>query len=99
MILEVAILDVVPGRSAEFEAAFAQAQPLIAASPGYRRHQLRRCVEARDRYLLLVWWQDLASHTKGFRGGPAYPRWNALLHPFHPFPTVEHYAPLFGDSD
>jgi heme-degrading monooxygenase HmoA len=30
MILEVAILDVKPGQEAEFEAAFAQAQAIIA---------------------------------------------------------------------
>jgi heme-degrading monooxygenase HmoA len=94
-VLEVAILDVRPDRTAEFEAAFAEAQAIIAASPGYQRHELRRCVEAANRYLLLVWWRDLESHTQGFRGSPAYRRWKALLHHFYdPFPTVEHYTPL-----
>jgi heme-degrading monooxygenase HmoA len=96
MVLEVAILDVRPDRTAEFEAAFSEAQTILASSPGYRRHELRRCVEASNRYLLLVWWRDLASHTQGFRESPAYQRWKALLHPFYdPFPTVEHYAPLY----
>jgi heme-degrading monooxygenase HmoA len=35
MILEVAILDVKPGREAEFEAAFAGAQAIIVEMPGY----------------------------------------------------------------
>jgi heme-degrading monooxygenase HmoA len=95
MVLEVAILNVRPDLTAEFEAAFAEAQAIIAASPGYQRHELRRCVEASHRYLLLVWWRDLASHTEGFRGSPAYQRWKALLHHFYdPFPTVEHYTLL-----
>jgi heme-degrading monooxygenase HmoA len=93
MILEVAVLDVRPGREREFEAAFAEAAPIIAAMPGCRSHQLQRCVEKPHRYLLLVDWDTLEAHTVGFRGSPQYQRWKALLHPFYdPFPTVLHYT-------
>ena len=93
MVLEVAILNVRRGESAAFEAAFHEAHPILAASRGYERHELRRCVEAADRYLLLVWWDSLESHTEGFRGSPGYARWRELLHRFYdPFPTVEHYV-------
>jgi heme-degrading monooxygenase HmoA len=96
-VLEVAILDVVPGESDAFEAAFREAEPILAASSGYRRHELRRCVEARDRYLLLVWWDSLESHTQGFRRSAGYQRWRELLHRFYdPFPTVEHYVVVSG---
>ena len=92
-ILELARLDVRPGQAATFEAAFEQAEALIAAAPGYRRHELQRCLEDENRYLLLVWWDTLESHTEGFRGSPDYQRWKALLHHFYdPFPEVEHYA-------
>ncbi|MBM4243864.1 MAG: antibiotic biosynthesis monooxygenase [Deltaproteobacteria bacterium] len=93
MILEVAVLDVRPGESAAFEAAFREAQAIIASMPGYRSHQLQRCVENADRYLLLVEWDTLEAHTVGFRGSAEYQRWKALLHRFYdPFPTVEHYV-------
>ena len=96
MILEVAVLDVIPNRTADFEEAFAEAQAIISAMAGYRRHELQRCVETAGRYLLLIWWQDLESHTIGFRGSPEYQRWKQLLHHFYePFPTVEHYLPLY----
>jgi len=99
MVLEVAILDVRAGESERFEAAFREAQAILAASPGYQRHELRRCLEGADRYLLLVWWDRLESHTEGFRGSPAYARWRELLHRFYdPFPTVEHYVPVPGAS-
>lgn len=92
MILEVAMLDVIAGREAEFQTAFAQAQPIIASMRGYRRHELRRCLEEPSRYLLLVEWETLEDHTVGFRTSPEYQRWKALLHHFYdPFPTVEHY--------
>jgi heme-degrading monooxygenase HmoA len=97
MILEVAILDVRPGEAEAFETAFVEAQEIISQSPGYRGHELRRCMEGSDRYLLLVWWDTLESHTVGFRKSPDYQRWRALLHHFYePFPKVEHYEPLLG---
>ena len=79
MILEVAVLDVRPGETEAFEAAFRQAQSIIASMPGYRSHQLQRCVENADRYLLLVEWDTLEAHTVGFRQSEEYQRWKALL--------------------
>lgn len=94
MILEAAILTVRPERDAAFAAALVQAQPLIAASPGFRGMEVRPCVEQSHRYLLLVWWQRLADHTEGFRKSERYQDWKALLHSFYdPFPTVEHFGP------
>ncbi len=93
MILEVAILNVIPGREAEFEAAFRQAQGIISSMEGYLSHQLQRCLERSNRYLLLVNWQTLEHHTEGFRGSAEYQAWRRLLHHFYdPFPEVEHYS-------
>ena len=95
MILEVAILNVRAGQNAEFEAAFLQASPIIAAMRGYVSHELQRCVETPGRYILLVRWQTLEDHTIGFRQSPQYQQWRRLLHHFYdPFPVVEHYEPL-----
>lgn len=92
MILEVAILDVVPSREADFESSFAQASSIIASMPGYISHQLQHCVEKHNRYILLVQWETLEDHTVGFRGSAEYQEWKKLLHHFYePFPTVEHY--------
>ncbi len=97
MVLEVATLKLRPGESTAFEAAFREAQVLLASSPGYQRHELRRCLETVDQYLLLVWWDSLESHTHGFRRSPEYERWRALLHHFYdPVPTVEHYVAVPG---
>jgi heme-degrading monooxygenase HmoA len=92
MILEVAILDVIPSQESEFQAAFANASPIISAMQGYVSHQLQRCVEKQNRYILLVNWEKLEDHTIGFRGSEGYQEWRKLLHHFYdPFPTVEHY--------
>jgi heme-degrading monooxygenase HmoA len=92
MILEVAILNVRDGQAEEFEAAFRQASPIIASMRGYLAHELQRCLEAPNRYILLVRWETLEDHTVGFRQSAEYQEWKRLLHHFYdPFPTVEHY--------
>lgn len=96
MILETAVLNVKPGHTVAFEAAFAQAQQIIAQMPGYVEHELQRCLEVENQYLLLVCWQTLEDHTVGFRQSAAYQEWKHLLHHFYdPFPTVLHYNRLF----
>ena len=96
MLLEVAILQVKVGGTAAFEAAFAQAQTIIAKMPGYVSHELQKCLEVPDQYILLVRWQTLEDHTIGFRQSAEYQQWKALLHHFYdPFPTVEHYERIF----
>jgi len=92
MILEVAILDVIPGKEFEFQAAFEQASPIIASMKGYVSHQLQRCIEIDSRYILLVNWETLEDHTVGFRGSKEYQEWKRILHHFYdPFPIVDHY--------
>ena len=92
MILELAVLDVIPGKEDEFQRAFAKAQSIIASMPGYVSHDLKRCIENASRYVLLVNWNTLEDHTEGFRGSAQYLEWKALLHHFYdPFPVVEHY--------
>lgn len=94
--LEVAILNIIPGQEAEFEIAFRAASAIISRMEGYRSHQLQHCVEDASRYLLLVNWQSLEAHTIGFRASPHYQEWKKLLHHFYsPFPVVEHYDLVF----
>lgn len=42
MILEVAILEIKPGLTQEFETAFKTASPIIASMPGYISHELQQ---------------------------------------------------------
>jgi heme-degrading monooxygenase HmoA len=93
MILEVATLQIKPGQTAAFEAAFAQAQRIIASMPGYLGHELLHGIEDDHQYVLLVRWATLEDHTIGFRQSPQYQEWRTLLHHFYdPFPTVLHYT-------
>ena len=92
MILEVAILHVRQGQGDAFEAAFSEAQTIISSMAGYLGHELQRCLEVPNKYILLVRWQSVKDHEDGFRRSPEYQEWKRLLHHFYdPFPTVEHF--------
>ncbi|SDD43534.1 Heme-degrading monooxygenase HmoA [Paenibacillus sp. UNCCL117] len=95
MILEVAILQIKPGMASEFESSFRKASSIISSMRGYIEHELQKCVETDNKYILLVRWETLKDHTVGFRGSADYQQWKELLHHFYdPFPEVEHYIKI-----
>jgi heme-degrading monooxygenase HmoA len=97
VVLELATLNVLPGRESEFEAAFSQARGLISSMPGFLSLELGRHTQAPNRYVLLVKWRSVEDHSvedhsHGFRTSQEYLEWSRLLHHFYePFPTVEYY--------
>ena len=93
MVLEQAVISVVPGREADFEAAFSRGKEVISASPGFVRATLSRGVESPSTYVLLVEWKRLEDHTEVFRGSPAFDEWRALVGPFFASPPdVQHFV-------
>ncbi len=98
-VLEVAILDIKEGLEKNFEDTFNKAQGVIMGIDGYLSHELQKCIEKHNRYILLVRWKTLEAHTTVFRKSEQYKEWKSLLHHFYePFPEVEHYQLVFGNS-
>lgn len=98
MILEVAMLQVKPGLTVEFEHSFRIASKIISSMKGYISHELQKCLEDQNKYVLLVRWESLEDHTVGFRGSEEYQEWRKLLHHFYePFPVVEHFEQVSID--
>ena len=97
MILEVVRLDIKPGQTLEFESAFSEAKLIISSMKGYLSHQLQKCLEKPNRYILLVNWETLEDHTEGFRGSVEYQEWRRLLNHFYePSVEVTHYELVSG---
>jgi len=92
-ILERALFAIKPGKTEEFAGAFTKARKLLEATPGFQRLEMRRGLEAPETFLLLVWWDSVEAHMKGFRESPAITEWRALLSPFFAAtPRMEHYG-------
>ncbi len=93
MILEVAILHIVEGEEQNFENDFKIASQYICSINGYMNHTLNKCLEVECKYILLVNWENLESHTISFRQSEEYIEWKKLLHHYYEsFPVVEHYT-------
>jgi heme-degrading monooxygenase HmoA len=96
MITEIASLKIVTGETIAFENAFNKARQIISAMKGFKELELQKCLEETEKYLLIVRWEKLEDHTKGFRKSESYAEWKKLRHHFYnPFPTVEHYVSIF----
>lgn len=99
MILEIAMLDVKPGMEEQFEIDFKIASTYISAIKGYLEHSLQKCIEQKNKYVLLVEWETLENHTVDFRHSVEYLEWKKLLHHYYdPFPNVEHFEKVFENK-
>jgi heme-degrading monooxygenase HmoA len=92
VILERALFAIKPGQGKQFEAAYAKARVFIEAAQGCAKAEMRAGIDNPDNYLLLVWWDSVDDHMKGFRESAAFQEWRALLGPFFASPpAMEHY--------
>lgn len=99
MVLELAILNVKNGQEEQFEKDFVIAGQYISSIKGYVGHSLQKCIEQKNKYILLVNWMHLDDHTIGFRQSAQYLEWKRLLHHYYdPFPTVEHYETVLENK-
>jgi len=91
VITEIAVIRVKAGQTGQFETAFREASRVIAAMKGYRSHELVRSIENSGKYVLLVRWDSVESHTEGFRKSAEFKKWRDLIGPyFETPPEVEH---------
>jgi len=93
MVLEVAIIDIEPGREDDFVAAYSKARPLVVSTPGFRSVRMTRGIESPSRFVLLVEWDTIEAHLENFRATDRFTRWRALIGPYFAQPPhVEHYT-------
>ncbi|HEX5682529.1 MAG TPA: antibiotic biosynthesis monooxygenase [Ideonella sp.] len=99
MILEHADIRIAPGQQAAFEEAITRGlRTVISRAKGFRGAQVQRGVESPERYLLLLHWDTLEDHTVGFRQGPLFTEWRAIVGPFFAVPPVVEHFELAVDT-
>jgi heme-degrading monooxygenase HmoA len=95
MVLEVALIDVVPGQEEAFATAYAKGRDLVATTPGCRSVRMTQGVESPSRFVLLVEWDSVEAHEQNFRESERFAAWRALIGPhFANQPHVEHFTDL-----
>jgi heme-degrading monooxygenase HmoA len=95
MVLEVALIDVIPGREEAFATAYAKARAIVASTPGCRSVRMTHGIETPTRFVLLVEWESIEAHTANFRGTERFGRWRGLIGPYFANPPrVEHFSDI-----
>jgi heme-degrading monooxygenase HmoA len=79
MVLEVTLIDVLPGREGDFADAYQLARPLIAGSPGCHSVRLQRGLDSATRFVLLTEWDSPEAHEHHFRRTDRFAQWRALI--------------------
>ena len=60
--------------------------------------KVNHSIESPERYVLMIYWDSVDDHMVGFRQGPLFPQWRAIIGPFFAQPPqVEHFT-LVGKS-
>ena len=93
MILEIADIRILPGQQAAFEEALQRALSTVASqAQGMQGWKVNKGVESPERFILQIFWATLEDHTEGFRQGPLFAQWRAIIGPFFAQPPqVEHF--------
>ncbi|MGC4936656.1 antibiotic biosynthesis monooxygenase family protein [Kribbella sp. DT2] len=95
MALEIALIDVVAGQEADFEAAYREARQQLKAA-GALSIRMTRGIETPTRFVLLVEWESVEAH-EAFRAGQGFAIWRGLIGPhFANPPHVEHFTDVEG---
>jgi heme-degrading monooxygenase HmoA len=97
MIVELARLQIRPGREEAFKQAYASVEHLLAEAKGHISHELHQGIEDPTQFVTLVFWETLADHVAGFRQSPAYEQFRSVIGPFRAAPVeVSHLRPVGG---
>jgi heme-degrading monooxygenase HmoA len=99
VILEIVTIQIKDGQEAAFEQAFKDASHFIAEADGYIGHELRRCLEAKGKYVNMVRWNTVEDHMVGFRESQRFQDFRAIVSPYYESPsTMNHYEVVMQNS-
>jgi heme-degrading monooxygenase HmoA len=91
MVLEVALIEVVPGAEHDFANAYRGIREVLTSTPGCRSARMTRGIESPWRFVLLVEWDSVEAHEREFRSTDRFTQWRAAIGPFFAAPPdVQH---------
>lgn len=99
MVVEIALIDVIPGQEEAFAGAYRQAHHLLTASAGCISARMTRGVETPSRFVGIVQWESVDDHLTNFRETERYDQYRDLLARYLAAPpVVEHFSDIGARS-
>lgn len=97
MVIEVALIDVLPGQEDAFASAYVTAQEYLSGTPGCLSATMTRGIESPSRFVGIVRWESMDAHKNNFRGTSRFADYGKLLLKYLAgTPVVEHFTVLDG---
>ena len=95
MIVEYIRYSLTQHKPAELIAAYVEAGKHLAAALECRGYELTQCEEDASSFILRIDWGSAEAHMQGFRKGPHFSPFLALVRPFIPeIAEMRHYQRL-----
>jgi heme-degrading monooxygenase HmoA len=92
MIVEVTTIIIKENKNLEFESAFEKAGQVLVNAEGYISHELQKCMENPNQYLVLIKWNNLEDHTVKFQQSDSFKELGLLIGGFFAMnPNIQHY--------
>ena len=92
MIIEVTTIIIKENKNLEFESVFEKVGQVLAKAEGYISHELQKCIENTNQYLVLIKWNNLEDHTVKFQQSGLFKELGSLIGSFFEGnPNVLHY--------
>jgi heme-degrading monooxygenase HmoA len=95
MVLEVALLNILPGQADAFIEAYRKARETLVTTPGLRSARMTQGIESPSKFTLLVEWDSVDAHIENFRATERFTTWRGLIgRYFDGAPVVEHFTDI-----
>jgi heme-degrading monooxygenase HmoA len=92
MILEATTITINENVSSDFENNFKKVEQVLSKAEGYISHELQKCMESKNQYLVLIKWQNLEAYTIKFQQSDLFIDLGSLIGKyFATQPVVQHY--------
>jgi heme-degrading monooxygenase HmoA len=92
MVVEYIRYRVPDERHDEFEAAWTEAQTVLAEAPECLAYEVAHGVEEPDNYIVRIEWSSLEDHEQGFRNSAGFASFFAAVKPFfQQIEEMKHY--------
>ncbi len=92
MIYEIAEIDVIPGKEADFQQAVATAVEQFKSAEGCHGLRLKKSIENPSQFRLIVTWETVDDHMITFRNSEGFQIWRGLVGEyFSSPPRVQHF--------
>lgn len=88
-----------PEQTEAFEKAYAASEKILTESANCLGYDITKGIEEPNNYIVRIIWDSVDGHLQGFRKGPSFPEFFALVKPFfNNIEEMKHYEVISSSN-